>query len=342
MTPAAWFNECWYLRPDPPAWLKPLALLYAAIVRARRAAYARGWRRVTRLPVPVIVIGNLTVGGTGKTPLVCWLAERLRERGYAPGIVTRGYRGSQREARLLTAQDEAARVGDEPVLLARRSGAPVAVGRDRPAAGRLLAARGCDVVVSDDGLQHYALARDCEIVVVDGERRFGNGWLLPAGPLREPRERLCDADAVVVNGAAERTGEALAMRLDGEVAVSLDGRRRRPLAQFAGGAVHAVAGIGNPRRFFEMLRARGIEVIEHPLDDHAQPLAGDLRFADDLPVLMTEKDAVKCGALGDARHWYVPVDAVLEPASATALLAVVSARLAGAAAPAGREFRPEG
>ena len=201
---------------------------------------------------------------------------------------------------------------------------PVAAGRDRPAAAQLLVGAGCDVIVSDDGLQHYALARDCEVVVIDGDRRFGNGWLLPAGPLRETRSRLAVADAVVVNGGRALLEGALSMRLEAKKAVALRGGGAAPLDSFAGRAVHAVAGIGNPERFFNMLRAHGIEVMGHPLADHARLRPRDILFADERPVLMTEKDAVKCAGLADQRHWYVPVSACFDGGESTTLLDIVT------------------
>ena len=276
------------------------------------------------MSLPVVVIGNLSVGGTGKTPLVCWLVARLADLGFKPGVVTRGYGGSATSVRLVEASDDPGVVGDEAILLARRSGVPVAVGRDRPAAAQLLVNAGRDVIVSDDGLQHYALARDCEIVVIDGDRLFGNGWLLPAGPLREIRARLADADAVVVNGGRALLDGALSMRLEAKHALRLAGGAVKPLDEFAGHAVHAVAGIGNPERFFNMLRARGIEVIGHPLPDHARPQASDISFGDGRAVLMTEKDAVKCGPMAGPQHWYVPVTASFAGAESEALLEVVT------------------
>jgi tetraacyldisaccharide 4'-kinase len=274
--------------------------------------------------LPVIVVGNLSVGGTGKTPLVCWLVARLTDLGFKPGVVTRGFGGSAGSVRLVGAADEARIVGDESILLARRTDVPVAIGRDRPAASQLLVSAGCDVIVSDDGLQHYALARDCEIVVIDGERHFGNGWLLPAGPLRETPARLGSADAVVVNGGRSLLEGALRMRLEAKSALSLIGNIVKPLDEFAGQTVHAIAGIGNPERFFNMLRAHGIEVVGHPLPDHAQLQAGDICFADERPVLMTEKDAVKCRHIAGPRHWYVPVTASFDGVESKVLLGVVT------------------
>jgi tetraacyldisaccharide 4'-kinase len=307
-SPHDWFNKIWYGGAPVPWWLKPLSALYRGVAGVRRIAYARGLMPAKRLSCPVIVVGNLTAGGTGKTPLVSWIAEQLTQSGYRPGIVTRGYGGSSRVPRLVQSSDNANRVGDEAVLLTRRSRAPVAIGRNRPAAAQLLIDNGCNVILSDDGLQHYALARDCEIIVVDGDRRFGNGRLLPAGPLRESQRRLHGADAVVVNGGTGEGGDALRMRLLPTGAVAMKYATTKPLREFSGQPVHAIAAIGNPQRFFATLRAVGIEVLEHPLPDHAQLKREDISFADDLPVLMTEKDAVKCAEIAGPHHWYVPVN----------------------------------
>jgi tetraacyldisaccharide 4'-kinase len=324
MSVQSWLNRIWYDRAAPPWWLLPLSFVYGAVVGSRRHLYAKRLRKSTRMASPVVVVGNLSVGGTGKTPLVCWLVGRLTDLGFKPGVVTRGYGGSSRNVRLIHSSDDPNVVGDESVLLARRTGAPVAIGRDRPAASQLLLNAGCDVVVSDDGLQHYALARDCEIVVVDGDRRFGNGWLLPAGPLRETKARLAAADAVVVNGGRALLDGALSMRLEAKSALSLIGGAVKALDEFAGRSVHAVAGIGNPERFFNMLRAHGIEVVGHPLPDHSPLRAADISFTDERPVLMTEKDAVKCNGIAGPRHWYVPVTASFSGGESNALLDIVT------------------
>jgi tetraacyldisaccharide 4'-kinase len=328
MSAQSWLNQIWYERTAPPWWLMPMSFVYGAVSGSRRYLYSKHLRGSTRMPRPVVIVGNLTVGGTGKTPLVCWLVARLGELGFKPGVVTRGYGGSARSVRLIELSDDPKVVGDEPVLLARRTHVPIAVGRDRPAAAQLLVAAGCDVIVSDDGLQHYALARDCEVVVIDGDRRFGNGWLLPAGPLRETRSRLSVADAIVVNGGRALLDGALSMRLEAKNAVALAGGRVSPLEAFAGLQVHAVAGIGNPERFFNMLRAHGIEVTGHPLADHARIGPKDIIFADDKPVLMTEKDAVKCASAADGRHWYVRVNACFDDNESTKLLDTVTHRIA--------------
>ncbi len=323
-------NEIWYGGAPPPWWSLPPAAIYGAASRLRRLGYAKQWLRSTSLTRPVIVIGNLSVGGTGKTPLVCWLAVRLAGLGFRPGIVTRGYGGSSRRPQLVHASDDSNSVGDEAIMLARRTGVPIAIGRDRPAAAQLLINAGCDVIVSDDGLQHYALARDCEIIVVDGERRFGNGRLLPAGPLREVPRRLEEADAVVLNGGPTVIGDhaflagALRARLEAIDAIALRYGTAKPLSEYLGRTVHAIAAIGNPQRFFRMLQSFGIDVIAHALPDHARLRLDDISFADDLPVLMTEKDAVKCTEIAGPQHWYVPVNLVFDDGDAEALQSVVA------------------
>lgn len=301
----------WYGEAQPPWWLRALVPLYRMLRALARWPYALGLRRARRLPVAVIVVGNLTVGGTGKTPLVIALVDALRERGFHPGVVSRGYGGTARTPILLDDRPDPAVVGDEPSLIRRRTRVPVAVGRSRWQAARLLLGCRVDVIIADDGLQNASLARDIEICVIDGERRFGNGRMLPAGPLREPVSVLKRFAFCICNGGIAHPNE-IPMRLCGEVAVALAGpTASRPLASFAGSRVHAVAGIGNPARFFASLRAHGIEVVEHPLADHQALTAADVRFSEALPVLMTEKDAVKCAAFATPAHWCVPVRAQL-------------------------------
>ena len=320
----AWFNRIWYERAAPPAWLRPFAAFYGALAALRRFAYRSGWRRVARLSRPVVVIGNITVGGTGKTPLVIWLAAKLAERGYRPGIVTRGFGGSAGGPRQIGKADDPLVVGDEALLMVRRTHLPVAIGRNRPAAAQILIDSGCNVIVSDDGLQHLALPRVCEIVVIDAARGFGNGVLLPAGPLRETPARLGSVNAVVTNGTSDRySGKAFRMHLHGDRAIALCGGATQPLAAFSGMTVHAVAGIGNPERFFSMLRGSGMRVLPHPRADHAPIGSAELNFGDQRAVLMTEKDAVKCAAFGTGQHWSVPVDVVFDEADGDALLQLV-------------------
>jgi len=316
--------EAWYGKGRVPWWTWPLAGLYGTLTALRRMLYRIGVLRRVCLPVPVIVIGNLTAGGTGKTPLTIALVEELRGRGFRPGVVSRGHGGSRRESMLLGETPDPAEVGDEPCLIAA-SGVPVAVGRDRPAAAQLLLAAGCDVLIADDGLQHYRLARDVEICVIDGVRRFGNGHLLPAGPLREPLRRLDRVDLRVCNGGEAQAGEH-PMQLVGGEAVSLDGLRMQPLEGFAGQRVHAVAAIGNPARFFARLRGAGIEVIEHAFADHHAFIATDLAYGDELPVLMTDKDAVKCRAFAQPHWWRLPVRAELPVAFFEAVVARLTTR----------------
>jgi tetraacyldisaccharide 4'-kinase len=314
----------WYGGGRAPWWTGPLAALYGGATRLRRGLYRRGWLHSEALPVPVLVVGNVSVGGTGKTPLTIALAEALGARGWRPGVASRGYGGSAEGPLLLGEAPDPAVAGDEPCLI-RAAGVPVAVGRDRPAAARLLVAAGCDLVIADDGLQHYRLRRDVEICVIDGARRFGNGRLLPAGPLREPQARLAEVDFRVCNGGEPAPGE-VPMSLAGDEAQRLaEPAQRRPLADFAGRRVHAVAAIGHPERFFAGLRARGIEVVAHAFPDHHAYRPEDLAFGDGLPVLMTAKDAVKCVAWAGPDWWSVPVRAELPQAFLDAL----AARLAG-------------
>jgi tetraacyldisaccharide 4'-kinase len=351
-------SELWYSCPEAqagdagqPRWivrwalalLEPFAWLYGAAMRARRRAYERGWLAVHTAGRPVIVVGNITVGGTGKTPLVLWLASRLGARGLTVGIVSRGYGRTTAGPRRVRSDSRWEEVGDEPLLLSRRSGCAVVVAEDRVAAARRLAAEGVDVILSDDGLQHLRLARDFEIVVMDGARGFGRGRLLPAGPLREPASRALSVDYVVVNETAStlmphralqgRTGPVARMRLVLGEAYRVDGGGpSRLLASFEGTPVHAVAGIGHPGRFFRSLSARGFSLIEHTFADHHPFVRGELDFPDDLPILMTEKDAVRCESFATPRMWYVRVDAELEEGDAVRLLEGVLGRIARAAA----------
>ena len=308
-------ERMWYAGPPLALLLAPLSGLYLLALACRRLLYARGILPVTRLAVPVIVVGNLTVGGTGKTPLVIWLARRLQARSYRPGIVSRGYGGAASAHAVLrvAADSDPALVGDEPVLLAQRTGCPVVVAPKRVrAAQALLRQTDCDILLCDDGLQHSALARDVEIVVIDGARRFGNGRCLPAGPLREPRARLHTVDLVVANGCAA-PGEYLMEYTELPVR-SLDGSRNRELGWFRQQRVHAVAALGNPGRFFTLLRRNGIDIEAHAFPDHHGFRRAELEFGDGAAILMTEKDAVKCRRFRLDNAWYVPIDATLSTA----------------------------
>jgi tetraacyldisaccharide 4'-kinase len=309
MSLAARLQRIWYDGAPPPFWLQMLVPVYRALRGLHLWMYRTGIRRTVRIDAPVIVVGNLTAGGSGKTPLVIALVEALRARGFKPAIVSRGYGGTQRAAAVLDDTLDPARYGDEPSLIRRRTGAEVAVGRKRAEAAALLVRRGANVIIADDGLQNPSLARDIEICVIDGQRRFGNEQQLPAGPLREPLSRLESIDFRICNGARAERGE-IPMRLAGEVAVAVAGASRtRALASFSRQRVHAVAAIGNPGRFFTGLQARGIEVIPHAFPDHHAFVASDIAFADTLPVLMTEKDAIKCIAFAGPDAWCVPVSA---------------------------------
>jgi tetraacyldisaccharide 4'-kinase len=325
----------WYAPRITPlaALLWPLSVAYRAVVAARRGLFRVGVLSSHRLPVPVIVVGNVTVGGVGKTPLVAALAQWLAARGHRPGIVSRGYGGCARDVRAVAAGDDPRLVGDEPLLFAALD-LPVWIGRDRVAAARgLLAAHPeCNVLLADDGLQHYALARTMEIAIVDAARGVGNGLLLPAGPLREPEARLATVDAVVrlVPREADRppaadardtlmTHEPLPWRNLQDATRVADPRA------WDGREVHAVCGTGNPQRFFDMVRGLGIVVTEHPLPDHNAFVPADIAFPRAAAILMTQKDAVKCTSFADDRSWYLPLRVVVDPA----LPALVEDRIRG-------------
>ena len=321
----AWLNRNWYSGARSSLVLLPASWLYGAIVSLRAWLYRHGCLQSERPDCRVVVIGNITVGGTGKTPLVIFLARALRELGFMPGVASRGYGANAGDApRTVRADSDPGEVGDEPVLIARRTGVPVVVCRHRARAARALQAQGVNVVLCDDGLQHLRLGRDVEIAVVDGERRFGNGLLLPVGPLREPVARADTVDLIVVNGDGAAAGE-LQMQLTGDVIQRLTDGASRPLADLAGEHWHAVAGISNPERFFRQLEEAGLTIERHAMADHAALTSAALNFADDRPVLMTEKDAVKCSGFARENHWYLPVEARFERAAEERLLAVVAA-----------------
>lgn len=324
-------NKVWYGSGSAPLWLRVAARLFGALAVLRGGMYRRGLLHSRKLAVPVVVVGNLTVGGTGKTPLTVALAAMLLRQGRKPGIATRGHGRRSKSLRMVRPDSTWQQVGDEPLLLQRRTGVPVCVATRRSEAAHALMALGCDVILCDDGLQHMALARDLEIAVVDGARGFGNGQLLPAGPLREPVERLADIKLLVINGEpcaqlAPFAGRALRMTLRGDQVRPLTGQGDPvPLAQFIGKPVHALAGIGNPDRFFAQLRAAGLQVIEHHFADHHAFTAADLRMDDGLPLLMTEKDAVKCAAFAAPGQWYLPVEACFDAADEQRLRVALSA-----------------
>jgi tetraacyldisaccharide 4'-kinase len=312
-----WIHRVWYEGAITGLVLLPLSGLYWVVFKLRAIFFRLGIFRTYKAHAPVIVVGNITAGGTGKTPTVIWLVNELRGRGFTPGIVSRGYGGTKSGTSMRVDVDsDAAVVGDEPVLLARRGQCPVAVDTDRVRAAAMLVDDGVNVIVADDGLQHLRLQRDYEICVVDGERGLGNRRLLPAGPLREPPQRLNSVDQVLVNGATEMPN-AIAFELLANDASRLNGSLARPLQGFRDSTVHAVAGIGNPLRFFDLLRAQGIQVIEHSFPDHAPITKAQIEFGDDFNVFMTEKDAVKLGRNLPDKYWFVPVDLSMDPVKAT-------------------------
>jgi tetraacyldisaccharide 4'-kinase len=302
--------------------LLPLSWLYGLVSGLIRFSYRCGLRKSWRAPVPVVIVGNLTAGGNGKTPMVIWLVEQLQQRGYRVGVVSRGYGGKSAVYPLvLDAQTTTRQAGDEPVLIYQRTGAPVAISPKRAEAVQALLKQGeLDLIITDDGLQHYALQRDFELVVIDGVRRFGNGWWLPAGPMRERVARLKTVDACVANGGVAQPGE-IAMKLQAQDAVNIASGERRPAIELS--HVVAMAGIGHPPRFFATLEKLGVEVdrevafADHQ-EYHHEQLAALVSHGQTL--LMTEKDAVKCRAFAQPDWWYLPVEAVLPTEQAEQLL----------------------
>ena len=326
----SFLDRCWYGVCRIRYLLLPFSLVFFLLLVGRRMAYRAGLLRSRRLPVPVIVVGNLGVGGSGKTPLTLRIVQWLIELGFHPGILSRGYGGSARSPCEVQVDSDPAQVGDEPVLLARRANCPVWIGARRVLAGEgLLGAHPeVDVLVADDGLQHYALARDMEIVVIDARRGFGNGHLLPAGPLREPLGRLATVDAVVVNGGNPEhflpLPPSFSMILRGETFRNLrDPARTAVAADFVGQRLHALAGIGHPQRFFDHLDKMGLTATPHPFPDH------HVYTEQDLPagiLLMTEKDAVKCAPFASPDAWFLEVDAELESGLQTLINHILKTR----------------
>ncbi|HFR4130687.1 tetraacyldisaccharide 4'-kinase [Raoultella ornithinolytica] len=309
---------------ESPVWrlLLPLSWLYGLVSGLIRLSYRLGLKKAWRAPVPVAVVGNLTAGGNGKTPVVIWLVEQLQQRGIRVGVVSRGYGGKAASYPLLLSNDTStAEAGDEPVLIFQRTGAPVAVSpARREAVQALLHAHDLQLIITDDGLQHYKLARDKEIVVIDGERRFGNGWWLPAGPMRERASRLRSVDAIIVNGGIAQAGE-IPMQLRPGLAVNLRSGERREVASFDN--VVAMAGIGHPPRFFATLESCGVVPVKTvALADHQALTQASVSALvnPQQTLLMTEKDAVKCRGFAEANWWYLPVDAIMTDERAQQLL----------------------
>ncbi len=319
-----WLINIWYRRSIWSYCLFPFSLIYLLIIKIRFWLYRSGFKKITRFPIPIIVVGNLTVGGTGKTPLVIYLAKLLRDQGLKPGIVTRGYGGKAEHYPCVATQGSSPQqVGDEAILLAAQADCLVVVDPNRVnAVNYLLQNYDCNVVISDDGLQHYALGRNIEIVVIDGQRRFGNNFCLPAGPLREPVTRLSKVNFIVVNGEA-KAGE-IAMQLIPDTIYNLkQPEKKLDIHNLQDKTVHAVAGIGNPKRFFDQLRELKFSVIEHPFPDHHVYRSQDLNFDDNHLIVMTEKDAVKCREFSNEKIWCLPVSAKLNSEFDKQLLAIL-------------------
>lgn len=309
---------------ESPLWLLllPLSWLYGLVSGAIRLCYRLGLKKAWRAPVPVAVVGNLTAGGNGKTPVAIWLVEQLQQQGIKVGVVSRGYGGKAAQYPLiLNDQTSTAEAGDEAVLIFQRTGAPVAVSPNRSDAVKaLLATHAPQIIITDDGLQHYRLARDIEIVVIDGVRRFGNGWWLPAGPMRERASRLKSVDAVIVNGGVPRADE-IPMQLKPAQAVNLRTGEKREIAALEN--VVAMAGIGHPPRFFATLEQCGVQPLKTlSLADHQAMTATEVSAyaTADQSLVMTEKDAVKCRAFAQDNWWYLPVDAVFDDRRANELI----------------------
>jgi tetraacyldisaccharide 4'-kinase len=295
--------------------LLPLSWLYTLVITLRRLCYQSGLIAVNQIDAPVIIVGNISVGGTGKTPLVVWLAEYFKSKGFKPGIVSRGYGGKlSGKTQQVRPDSDPGLVGDEPVLIAKRTSCPVAVAvQRRKAAEELIEYCDCDLILCDDGMQHYSLGRDIEIAVIDGQRRFGNNRCLPAGPLREPISRLKTVDFVVSKYIAGRHEYKMEYTY-GDLVSLKDSTKTIPVSSLAGEDVHAIAGIGNPNRYFSYLRNQRIKLMLHEFPDHHAFTASDIKFNDGLPVVMTEKDAVKCTAFATDQHWYLPITATLPDA----------------------------
>jgi tetraacyldisaccharide 4'-kinase len=313
-------ESLWYRLSPWHILLWPLSLLYGAVTAIRRWFYCAGIFKIEALPVPVIIVGNITAGGSGKTPLVMWLVEFLRNNGYQPGVISRGYGREGHEMREVSLQSKAAEVGDEPLLIFRRAACPVVVGLDRVSAAKTLLQNNpqVNVLISDDGLQHYQLARNMEICVVDGARRWGNGLLIPAGPMRESITRLDTVNAIIINGdeinnSIKSNNYKSAMKLVGAQFLQLGNPQQTARAEnFQSKNIHAIAGIGNPARFFAHLKSLGLQFTEHAFPDHHVFTAEDIAFENAEVILMTEKDAVKCETFATEHCWSLAVNAELE------------------------------
>jgi len=314
-----WFQKQWAGFTFWHIVLIPLSWFFGIVVCLRRCLYRRGWLKSTRLPVPVVVVGNINIGGTGKTPLVIWLAEHMKLAGYRPGIISRGYGGNARHVSEVFPDSDALVAGDEAVLIAARTHCPVFVSANRISAGQHLlnAYPQCNIIISDDGLQHYRMPRDVEIVVYDSVKGFGNGALLPAGPLRESQARLKTVDAVVRNGTEHEKNlrgiASIEMQLVATGFYNLaDNQIKSAAPEFFGRKIIAVAGIGNPQRFFDQLRDMGLQFESRAYADHYIFQVQDFAGVNADVILMTEKDAVKCKPFAAANFWVLPVTAQVD------------------------------
>lgn len=307
-----WLVSTWY-QPHPIRWLlSPLSALYRSITWLRKSLYRLRIMKQSRLSVPVIIVGNITVGGTGKTPAVIWLVQQLQRAGFKPGIISRGYGGHANSYPIeVNLQSDPTIVGDEPLIISRQTACPIVVSPNRVEAGQmLLKQHDCDIIIADDGLQHLALERDIEIIVVDNQRLFGNQYCLPAGPLREPILRLKSVDFIIYNGGDNT--DHFTMKLTQGSAINLvDNTLTKSITNFNSQTVHAIAGIGNPNRFFDQLQQQGLTINSHPFNDHHQYQQSDLAFNDDNVILMTEKDAVKCRSFATKNMWCIPIETTI-------------------------------
>jgi tetraacyldisaccharide 4'-kinase len=312
MASKEFIENIWYTKHPLGLILLPLSWIYTLIIVLRRLCYQSGLIAVNQIDAPVIIVGNITVGGTGKTPLVIWLAEYFKNEGFRPGIISRGYGGKlSGKTQQVRPDSNPSLVGDEPVLIAKRTNCPVAIAiQRRKAAEELIKHCDCDLILCDDGMQHYSLGRDIEIAVIDGQRRFGNGHCLPAGPLREPKSRLKAVDFVVSKYIAGRHEYKMEYTY-GDLVSLTDATRNVPVSSLNGQSVHAIAGIGNSDRFYSYLRNQKLQIIMHEFPDHHPFITEDVNFNDGLPVVMTEKDAVKCVDYATDQHWYLPITATL-------------------------------
>lgn len=333
-----WFQKQWSSYSLWHILLIPLSWIFSAIINVRKYLYRIGWLKSIRLNVPVIVVGNITVGGTGKTPMVIWLAEQLKLAGFNPGIISRGYGGTSKLATAVFANSNPHQVGDEPVLIAKRTACPMFVGASRADAGQALLKSNpqCNIIISDDGLQHYALQRDVEIVLINSSLQLGKQFLLPAGPLRENLSRLQSVDAIVDSGRSadfahsfkDEMPPVFNMQVQGENFESLDGSQPTQAAScFTNKSLIAIAGIGNPERFFNQLSALGLQFESKAFADHYQFSAQDLTRFSGKTILMTEKDAVKCSALTTTDAWFLPITATINDSSHVSLITLILQKL---------------